>query len=512
MRVPDPAGVVLAHRPRPGRDRWGARRLGRPALAMGSGAALALAFPPFGLGLLAAVAPAGLLLAIRGARPTARTAFGLLFGLAFFAVLLAWVREAGLHALVALTVTESAFPALFAWAAGPALDRRPIVGSLGVSAIWVLVMEVLRSRFPLGGFPWGSLGDPLVGTPLAATAPVAGGIAVAWLAAYLSALVAVAVHGQVRAAAWGLVPVVALVTLSLPFGPRPSAGPTLDVAIVQGNVPLPPEPASPERTAQVLADHTSLSRTIPAGAMDLVVWPEGVVDLAAPRPSVGELAPPPLAELAGRLDAWILAGVVSDAGPGRFRNSALSVTPSGVVAGAYDKQRPVPFGEYVPWRPYLGFITALRAVPRDMVRGSDPRLLPVPGGRVGTPISYEVTFPRIVRAFANRGAEAIVVPTNTSSFGATAATAEQQLLSTRMRARELGLWLVQSAPSGISAIVEPGGRVVARTDLYESTILRGSIRLAASSTPFARWGEGPVVLLAIGAALASAIPQRGRRR
>ncbi|MGH2580537.1 MAG: apolipoprotein N-acyltransferase [Actinomycetota bacterium] len=488
-----------------------ARRLARPALALASGAALALAFPPFGLGLLALVAPAGLLLAIGGSRPLARMALGALFGLAFFGVILAWVVRAGLHAWIALTVTEAAFTALFALAAGRALDRGPIVGSLGSSALWVLVMEALRSRFPLGGFPWGSLGDPLVGSPLAALAPVAGGIGVAWLAAYVSALVAAAVDGWVRPAAWGLVPVVALVALSLPFAPRPSNGPTLDVAIVQGNVPLPPEPASRERTALVLGQHVALTRTIPAGSVDLVVWPEGVVDLDGPRPSVGEPAPPTLAELAGTLDAWFLAGVVSDAGPGRFRNSVLSVRPSGSVAGVYDKQHPVPFGEYVPWRPYLGFISALRAVPKDMVPGADPRSIPVPGGRVGTPISYEVMFPWIVAGLAARGAEAIVVPTNTSSFGPDAATAEQQLLSTRMRARELGLWVVQSAPSGISAVVDPSGQVVVRTELYEATILRGLIRLAPASTPFARWGEGPPVLLAfVTLLLVAGLPQ-GRR-
>ena len=95
----------------------------------------------------------------------------------------------------------------------------------------------------------------------------------------------------------------------------------------------------------------------------------------------------------------------------------------------------------------------------------------------------------------------------TSSFGSRAATAEQQLLSTRMRAPELGLWVVQSAPSGISAIVDPNGRVVARTDLYGASILRGSIRLAQASTPFARWGEGPVVLLAVGVVLLVAASQ-----
>lgn len=147
-----------------------------------------------------------------------------------------------------------------------------------------------------------------------------------------------------------------------------------------------------------------------------------------------------------------------------------------------------------------------------MVAGPGPRLVPVPGGTAGTPISYEVAFSRIVQGFAAQDAGAIVVPTNTSSFGPRAATAEQQLQATRMRALELGLWVVQSAPSGISAIVDPRGHVVARTPLYQSAILRGSIRLATSSTPFARWGEGPVILLALMASTWVAFANRGRPR
>ncbi len=156
-------------------------------------------------------------------------------------------------------------------------------------------------------------------------------------------------------------------------------------------------------------------------------------------------------------------------------------------------------------------MSALEAVPKDMVPGPGPRLLPVPGGAAGTPISYEVAFSRIVQPFAALGARAIVVPTNTSSFGPRAATAEQQLQSTRMRALELGSWVVQSAPSGISAIVDPRGRVVARTALYESVVLFGEIRLAALTTPFAWWGEGPVILLAAIAYLGVVVPALGSR-
>jgi apolipoprotein N-acyltransferase len=211
---------------------------------------------------------------------------------------------------------------------------------------------------------------------------------------------------------------------------------------------------------------------------------------------VGELAPQPARALVRKLGSELIAGAVSVAGPGHFRNSALAVAASGRVIGAYDKMHPVPFGEYVPFRRFLGFVTALRNVPQDMVPGSGPVLLPVPGGRVGTPISFETAFEGIVRGFAAEGAGAIVVPTNTSSFGTRSGAAEQELQLSRMRAAELGLWVVQAAPSGISAFIDPRGRVVNQTGLYRAAILRGEIHLGRSTTPFSRWGETPAMLLA----------------
>ncbi|MGH2654888.1 MAG: apolipoprotein N-acyltransferase [Actinomycetota bacterium] len=488
--------------------------LGRGALAFGGGLALALAFPPFGAGILAVLAPAALMAAIAAARPLTRVVAGFLFGVGFFGLLLLWALRFGFLAWGALVVTESAFAALFAWVAGPLL-RRPSLASLGgTSALWVLVMEVARGRVPFGGFPWGSLGYPLVGTPLELVAPLAGGIGVSWLASFVAATSFSVARRGLKQAAKGLVLAATAVAVSMPFAGSSPRGAGLRVAIVQGNVPLQEGPGSPEATARILADHVALTRTLSPGSVDLVVWPEGVVEPAGDPPAAGRPAPDPLVEVARRVDAWLVAGVLSDAGPGRFRNSVVSVSPSGRVAGIYHKQRAVPFGEYVPWRRLLGFIRALDAVPRDMIPGPGVRLLPVSGGRVGTPISYEVAFSRIVRGFATSGAGAIVVATNTSAFGPRAATAEQQFQATRMRALELGLYVVQSAPSGVSAIVDPRGHVVTRSDLYRPQVLRGSIRLGTGSTPFAGVGEGPVVILAVLAALwAYAGPQvRLRRR
>lgn len=482
--------------------------LGWIGLGAFGGLALAASFPPWNLAPLAVVGPALLLVALRGRRIIVRASIGLAFGAAFFGALLSWTGRFGLHAWSLLTVGEAAFAVVLAVAAGPVLlARRPLVAAAGWAGLWVLVMEVARGRFPFGGFPWGPLGGPFVGTPVDALAPLGGALAMSGAVAFGGAVIAVAIGGGRRAALAGSVAVVVLVGAATAVRPAAPTGSHLEVAVVQGNVPLPPAPASPERAAEVLADHAALTATLRPGAFDLVIWPEDVLDLDAPRPGPGEEASEPVAGLARRLGAWFLVGVTSPAGPGRFWNSALVVDPAGRVVGAYDKVRPVPFGEYVPGRRYLGFVTALRAVPRDMVPGPGPRVLPLPRGLVGTPISYEVAFSGIVRGFAEAGAELIVVPTNTSSYGPDAPVAEQELQLARLRAVELGLWVIQAAPSGISAIVAPDGRVVARTGLYEPAILTGEVRLGDAATFFVRWGEGPVAGAAVAAVLIAILPQ-----
>lgn len=482
-------------------------------LGVTGGLLLALSFPPFGVGALVLLGPPFLLLALRGRPAPARAASGFLFGWAFFGTLLFWLESVGLHAWILLTLSQAAFAALLALAAGPILaNRRPILQAVGWAGLWVLVMETARGRFPLGGFPWGPLGAPLVGTPLDSVAPLGGGLAVSGVVSFAGALVALAVVGQFRAALLGVAIAGAVVAASMPFAPSAPDGARLRVAIVQGNVPLPAAPASPERTAQVLANHVALTRTIGSGQVDLVVWPEDVLDIPSSRPDPGKPAPEPLFGLARELDVWLVAGVVSAIDEGHFLNSAMAVAPSGEVAGVYDKLRPVPFGEYVPGRRYLGFVTSLQRIPRDMITGTGPRLVPVPGGLVGTPVSYETAFARIVRRFADLGANAIVVPTNTSSYGPRAAAAPQELQLSRMRAVELGLSVgVQAAPSGISAFIDPDGNVFERTELYEARILQGEIRLARARTPFARFGETPTIIAAVAASLIGAWPAVRKR-
>jgi dolichol-phosphate mannosyltransferase len=155
----------------------------------------------------------------------------------------------------------------------------------------------------------------------------------------------------------------------------------------------------------------------------------------------------------------------------------------------YDKVHLVPFGEYVPFRDELGWISAIDQIPVDRVPGASVHVIRV--GNLppfGTPICFENSFPELPRAFVREGAQFLVVPVNNASYGFTAAS-DQHLQMSRMRAVETGRWIVDAAVSGVTAYVDPEGRVVARTELFRTDILSGTIRASASLTPYVRLGD-----------------------
>jgi apolipoprotein N-acyltransferase len=233
------------------------------------------------------------------------------------------------------------------------------------------------------------------------------------------------------------------------------------------------------------------SQQLPPG-LQLVVWPEdGVkVEGEVEASSRGQA----VADLARRLGATVVSGVSQRQGE-RFRNQAVAWGPDGAVVDRYQKNQRVPFGEYVPARSLLAEVVDLRAVPRDAVAGTGTGLLSTPAGDLGVMISYEVFFPRRARAAVSAGAEVLLVPTNASSFPSTQMPA-LELGAARLRAIETGRSLVQAAPTGFSAIIGPDGSVRSQSDLGEPAVLRGTVERRTGSTPYARWGDGPVLALA----------------
>jgi len=435
--------------------------------------------------------------------------FGFVFGLAYFGAVLYWILLFGELAWGALTVVLAAYAGAFGFLA-PMLWRgeRPVRSMVVLAALWT-ILEWIHGMWPVGGFTWGQLGSTQTGNPfLLPLASVAGVLGLSFVVLLVAGLLVVAAErartrpasaAALVAASLGLVLGPALIPV-----PRPD-GPSLDVAAIQVDVreargldPL----AEDRRVAEMnIALHERLAGDPP----DLAVWGESSLDPGANLPDF-RLRVKDAISVVG---APTLAGAVVRTSDGRYYNEGLLFDGDGRIVGEYRKVHLVPFGEYVPFREALDWISALEQIAYDITPGDRVHTLSFDDVTFGNVICFENSFPSIDRELVADGAGFLVVTTNNASYGFTAAS-QQHLAMSRLRAVENGRWVVHAAVSGISAFVDPEGRVVARTGLFEPAILRRDIRISTRRTLYTRFGDWvpwSAVVLALGWLL---VP-RGRR-
>jgi len=453
-----------------------------------SGILLSLALPPAALGLLAFPALVPFLWLIREARARRAAVLGLTFGLAYFGAVLYWILLFGKLAWGALTMADAAYVAVFGLVA-PAVWRRerPVLSVTGLAALWT-VLEWGRSMWPVGGFTWGQLGTTQTGDPwLLRLASITGVWGVSFVVVLVAGLVLLAldrVREHPASAAILLVTSVGLV-VAPGFIPIPEPeGRSLDVAAIQVDVrkarDLPPLAED-----RLVADmNVGLHRRLAVDPPDLAVWGESALD-----PGANATA------FRGRVVAAIravgvptLAGAVVQTRDGRFYNEGVLFGGDGRILDMYRKVHLVPYGEYVPFRDELSWISALQQIPYDETPGDRVHTLSLGGTVFGDAICFENSFPPIDRTLVAQGAGFLVVQTNNASYGFTAAS-RQHLLMSQLRAAENARWVVHAAVSGISAFIDPHGRVVAETGLFDPTILRHRIRVSSGRTLYTRWGD-----------------------
>ncbi len=481
------------------------------ALNVAGGLLLSLAFPPAELWPLAFVALIPFLWSLRGERPGRGAVLGLVFGLAFFGATLYWIFLFGALAWFALT-TLSATSVAVVGAVGPSLLRgdRPIRSAIGFASLWTAV-DWIRGMFPLGGFTWGSLGISQVDDrPLLPLATVAGVWGITFVVIVVNVLLFEAIRGVhrpwVRRAglAVGALALV-LAPAGVPFS-EPIGGP-LDVAVVQVDVRPPPNTSAVQEDLLVARKNIALHRTL-AGSTprpDLVLWGEGALDPAASSDPETMAA---VHRVVAEIGAPTAIGAVMNDPGGLQRTSELVLDGDGSRVDRYDKVHLVPFGEYVPWRSRIDWISATRQIPVDRTPGTSVHTVHVPGlPPFGTPICYENSFPALPRAFVRDGATFLVVPVNNASYGFTAAS-DQHLQMSRMRAVETGRWVVDAAVSGVSAFIDTHGRVLASTGLFQPGILRAAIRTSTATTGYVRWGDWLPILALILVGILFLAPRR----
>jgi apolipoprotein N-acyltransferase len=480
---------------------------------------MAAANPPLDLGPLAFGALIPLLWAARGGRSRRGALLGFAFGMTYYGTVLYWILRVGVIGWLPLVVSQAAYAAGFG-AVAPRLwrDRRPGRSALALAALWTAV-DWVRAVWPLGGFTWGMFGNTQHGNglllPIASVTGVWGVTFVVVLVngLILGAFLRMGERGRAaqpsipraRALAASALVLTAAAAATLPglVGVPAASGRPLDVAVVQGNAPMERSNDFYLRSRDVAENHIRLNLELASDRPDLAVWPENSLDVD----------PGQDAELRAAVEASIravgvptLAGAVTDAPGDRFYNEVLYYSPQGQVIDRYAKMHPVPFGEYVPFRPLLFWVQQLRFVPRDIVPGHEIRLFEVDGVKVGTPICFENIFPDLFRRFTAGGANLIIVTTNDSTWGTSPASREHVIMS-QIRAVETGRWIVQAAISGESAVIDPRGQVVLHTDLFEPAIMRYEVPTSSARTLYVRWGDwfpwvcGLCVLLVLAAGI-----------
>ena len=469
--------------------RWGA------LLACGgAGLALSLAFPEPSLAPLAWVAVAPLLVAASGVSLGRGAALGFVFGLGFFGSLIVWVSIVGWVAWTVLVLLQAGFVALFGavWAAFSRFDRRWWL--VLAPGLWV-VTETIRASVPVVGFPWGELAQSQSSALwILQMASIGGGKTVSFFLVAVNVLVTCAwlASGRHRVvlagAAAALVAVPAVIHLAfIPFEGHID-GDALTVGIVQGNV-IEGQRFEDERAR--VERHLELTRTI-AGQVDLVVWPESSVAIDPERDAVVRQQ---VADAALAAEAPMIVGANLDVDSDHYQVVALLVSAEGVIVDRYQKLHLVPFGEYVPARGALEWLPMLDQVPRDAVSGDDPKTfqvadVPSASGpiEIAPVISFEGDFGPLVRDRIDMGARLLVVATNTSTWGRSWASAQHVAMS-QVRAAETGVPVVHAALSGISAFIDPNGKITEQSGLYEEAALRAVVALPSGATFYARTGE-----------------------
>lgn len=465
-----------------------------------SGLALGLVFPSLGWSWLAFIALVPLFWAIaRTERAWPVFWSGYLAGFVFFAVSCPWIY-ATIHHFGGLSgpVAGVVF-VLFLLLMGSYLGLMAIAAhGIGrwsghrywpLPLVWVAI-ELLRTYTPMGGFPWNLLGYSQyqhAGTML--LVPVCGIYGVSLLVATANALIAYLLDNPGRGGA-----IAAGIALGCIFGfatlpyHAPSDGERgLQARLVQPDTPLDLDWSGVIMT-RALAAQSRLSLEPGAPPVTLIVWPEQPAPLDLDRqPELQQT----IAEILDHEHSAMLIGEITWTPNNAPRNSAQLVNADGTLGPRYDKTHLVPFGEYVPlpdWLKQSAGVGKLVQAVGDFVPGPGPVLMQLGPHRFATMICYESIFPGLARRDVQAGAEWLVNQSDDSWYGHSSAAAQGMMMA-RVRAMENRRWLLRDTDDGITAVVDPYGRVTAQLPRFVPGALDAAFAPETQLTFYTRYGD-----------------------
>jgi apolipoprotein N-acyltransferase len=478
-------------------------RYARVLLAIGSGAALGLAFPNYNFYLLAWVAMGMLVLASVGAPLKEAPLYGFLHGQVFYPVCLPWVdtvmRQYGnidpwiAAAFVGLIgFIGGLICMLFSTGVALASRKSKLLACVIAPFLWT-TLEYFRTNIPIIGSSWDLSGYPAAHSlAILQITSVTGIYGLCFLIAAFGALLAYAVLAN-TSRIWKVAAcVTALLIAVAVIGPRliPNATPRYVAHLVQTNFPQ-----SESYPADWLIVHAGELNQLEQISVDaakqqpgIIIWPEVPAPFSLQEPLFAGRA----SQIARDANNYFLVGVLDwKMGPDRkvlAFNTAVLLNPTGQRIYSYDKIHLLPFGEYVPLRGWLTFAKRLTADISDFTPGSTYSVAQIPDGKFGAFICYEAIFPSEVRRFTANGAQLLITISNDGWFGRSSAP-EQHMFMARVRAVENRRWLLRDTNNGYTESIDPYGRTAAQLPIDIRGQLTAPYDFRSDLTPYARFGD-----------------------
>lgn len=490
------------------------------SLAACSGMLLFLAAPgSFALPVLAWIALVPLLIACRQATTLRQAArLGLVAGLILFVPLLYWIVVVlGTYgqlpwfisgpAMLLLALYMSLFPAAFAGLCRLLWDNRKTQKHLLFlgPTIWVALDWVRSVLFT--GFPWQDLAYSQHPYPLILQmADLAGHHGLTWLIVLSSFWVLFSLSPQTPPANQLRPSGIALTIAGLLLLACPLYGyfriPQIDhditqaeqrdVVVVQGNIDQ-SQKWRQDNIKKTLDTYFRLSAEIlaahPEATQPLVIWPETALPFS---PAEAPRFADEVTAFVDNANVWLLSGrpevQYRTSSPPRIYNRATLTSPEGDESGHYDKQHLVPFGEYIPARRLLPFLSPVVQTMADFTAGATSTPIACQNAKLGVLICFESIFPDLARQQTEQGANALVNITNDAWFGRTSAPFQHFSMAV-LRAVENRRSLARAANTGISGFIDPVGRRLAASPLFTEYALHARIPLLTTPTVFSRFGH-----------------------
>jgi apolipoprotein N-acyltransferase len=482
-----------------------------------SGALTALAFPKFNFSFLCWISLIPLFFALH--KKTAKQSFllGLQGGIAFNAILIYWIPAVPSHygsLSVGISLLVYAvfvfYLALFwggiAWCFSKIQRTFPRFVFLLAPFIWI-GFEYILTHF-LTGFPWGLLGySQTQNLWFLQSASIAGVYGLSFvIVLFQSLFVYSMIHRRRTPFFLGL-----LLVLLLHLGGwmimrnHPSMEDSFQASVIQGNVSsdINWNQTTDVQIRDLFSQHMELSTLADKQGSKLIVWPEFTVPLCfSCSYNIYPELKNRLYQFSRESGATLLLGtnetVISQQIP-HYYNTALCLHPD-LSTSQYFKMHLVPFGEYTPYKKIFFFIEGMTDAIGELSPGNAYVLHQFEGKRFGTPICYEIIFPDLVRKFIKKGAAFLVTITNDGWYGSSAAPYQHFAIAV-VRAVENRRYVLRSATTGVSGIIDPFGRILSKSELMTRTYLAGRIAPMYSLTPYTRFGDfAPLASLTLTAA------------